>query len=49
MISVSDILELAGFAFLSVAAFMVGIPLGLAAVGVSLLLFGLSFADKDES
>lgn len=44
----SDVFEVAGLVFLSVAAFMVSVTLGVAAVGVSCLLVGFAFDGRDD-
>lgn len=44
----SDALEIAGLGFLALAAFMVDVTFGVAAVGVGLLLVGFAFDRKDD-
>lgn len=45
---VSDALEVAGLVFLTVAAFMLSVTLGVAAVGVSCLLLGFAFDGRND-
>jgi len=45
----SDALEATGLVCLTCSAFLIALPLGIAAAGISLILLGLSFADRDNS